>query len=123
MKLAVILVSDPNSGEEALGRAFNAMALAAQASSLGDEVEIVFVGTGTRWPAALSQLDHPAHALYEAVRLHIRGASRACATVFRATEGVATSGVPQLKDNPLPGTPGMASIHRYLSEGWQTLVF
>lgn len=123
MKLAIIITSDPTRGEEALGRAFNALALAAEAQSRGDDVDVVFAGAGTRWPAELTRLDHPAHALYETVRTVIRGASRACAEVFGAAEGVDSAAIPQLHDNPLPGTPGLASLRRYLAEGRQTLVF
>ena len=51
MKLAVIILSDPKSGsEEALGRVFNALALAHSGMQAGDEVEVVFNGAGTRWP-------------------------------------------------------------------------
>jgi len=43
--------------------------------------------------------------------------------VFGATKDVAACGLPEIKDHALPGTPGLASIRRYLAEGWQTLVF
>ena len=123
MKLAIIITSDPKSGEEALGRAFNALALAAVAQAQGDEVNIVFVGTGTRWPAELTKLSHPANGLYNSVRPAIAGASCGCSAVFGATKEVAACGLPEIKDHKLAGTPGLASIRRYLAEGWQTLVF
>jgi hypothetical protein len=123
MKLAVVIVSDPKSGEEALGRAFNALALAADAKGRGDDVAIVFAGAGTRWPAELSKLGHPAQPLYAEVQSLVAGASCGCAVVFGATEGVKASGVPELKDHALAGTPGVAGLRRYVAEGWQTLVF
>lgn len=123
MKLAIIITSDPRTGEEALGRAFNALALAAEAQTKGDQVNIVFVGTGTRWPAEFTKLTHPASGLYNAVRPSITGASCGCSTVFGATKEVAACGLPEIKDHALPGTPGLASIRRYLADGWQTLVF
>lgn len=123
MKLAIIISSDPKSGEEALGRAFNALALAAEAQAKGDEVNVVFIGTGTRWPAELSKLSHPANQLYNTVRPSIAGASRACSALFGATKEVAACGLPEINDNPLPGTPGLVSIRRYVTEGWHTLVF
>jgi hypothetical protein len=56
MKTAIIILSDPKSGsEEALGRVFNALALASECKQKGDEVAVVFNGTGTRWPAELTQ--------------------------------------------------------------------
>lgn len=124
MKTAIVILSDPKSGsEEALGRVFNALALASECKENGDEVAVVFNGTGTRWPAELVKLSHPAHNLYEAVRDVISGASGACAAVFGATEAVQSCGVPIVKDNPLVGTAGLLSLRRYLSEGWRVLLF
>lgn len=63
MKHAILILSDPNAGEEALGRAFNGLAFAADAAGAGDEVRVVFAGAGTRWPAELTKLGHPLGAL------------------------------------------------------------
>ena len=123
MKFAIFALSDPGSGDEALGRVFNALAFAAEAHGNGDDVELVFQGAGTRWPAELDQLGHPAHALYEAVRPIVMGASAACAAVFGAADSVKKAGLRELKDNALPGTPGLGSMRRYLAEGRQTFVF
>lgn len=123
MKLAVLITSDPKGGDEALGRAFNALALASEAQQREDEVQVAFIGAGTRWPAELQKPTHPAHALYDSVRPLVAGASSACAAVFGATDGVKQSGVKELKDHQLAGTPGMASVRSYLAQGWQTLVF
>jgi len=123
MKTAIIILSDPNAGEEALGRMFNALALAAEAIQQGDETEIVFTGTGTRWPEILSGPAHPAHALYQSVLPAVAGSCNHCAIVFGAEGAVKTCGVKPIKDNALAGTHGLASIRRYLAEGWQTLVF
>jgi hypothetical protein len=123
MKLAIVITSDPSAGEEALGRLFNGLALAAEAHGRGDEVNVLFAGTGTRWPAELVRLGHPARALYDAVRPAVVGASCGCAAVFGATDGVEACGLPQLKDHALAGTPGIASLRRYVADGWQTLVF
>lgn len=123
MKLAIVITSDPQGGEEPLGRVFNALALAAEAQRHQDQVEVLFVGAGTRWPAELSRAGHPVAELYGMVRTQVVGASAGCAAVFKATAGVEQCGVPTLRDHPLPGTPGLASLRRYLVEGWQTLVF
>ena len=87
MKTAIIVMSDPKNGsEEALGRVFNALALAAECKQEGDEVAVVFNGTGTRWPAELTKLSHPANGLYNAVRDVVQGASCGCADVFGTKE-------------------------------------
>ena len=110
MKTAVVVFSDPKSGtEEALGRVFNALATAYDCKQKGDEVEIVFQGTGSRWPAELTKPDHPAHELYELVADKVAGVSCGCADVFGATEDAEQSGLELIKDNPVPGTSGLPS--------------
>ncbi|MBL8843946.1 MAG: hypothetical protein JNL90_20655, partial [Planctomycetes bacterium] len=99
MKTALFVMSDPKAGEEAVGRVFNALAFAEESLAKGDEVHVVFAGAGTRWPAELTKLGHPAHALYDAVRPAVQGASCGCAQVFGASEGVEACGVPQLKQH------------------------
>ncbi len=123
MKTAIIILSDPKSGEEALGRAFNALALAHESRAAGDEVKIEFVGAGTRWPAELTKLSHPANGLYNQVRDLVAGGSCGCAAVFGATEGLQACGVPLSTGQALPGTPGLTSLRQYLADGWQTLLF
>ena len=124
MKTAIIVMSDPKNGsEEALGRVFNALALAAECKQEGDEVAVVFNGTGTRWPAELTKLSHPANGLYNAVRDVVQGASCGRAAVFGAKESVEACGVPLKKDHALAGTSGLLSLRRYVNEGWNTVVF
>lgn len=123
MKMAIVILSDPKAGEEALGRVFNALAVAHAGRQAGDTVEVVFNGAGTRWPEELARLTHPANSLYQAVRETVQGVSCGCAAVFGATQGAEACGLPLLKDQPLPGTPGISDLRRYLAEGWQTLTF
>ncbi len=104
MKIALIILSDPKGGDEALGRGFNALGVAQEGLQRADEVEIVFNGAGTRWPEELSKVSHPANGLYNSVRESVKGASCRCAAVFGATSGVEAYGVPLLKDKALAGT-------------------
>ena len=67
MKTAIVVLSDPEGGEEALGRVFNALAAAYDLKQRRDDVKVVFQGAGTRWAAVLERADHPAHTLYQAV--------------------------------------------------------
>lgn len=116
-KATIIVLSDPNGGEEALGRVFNALAAAYDFKSQDHPVEIVFQGTGTRWASLLAQPDHPVHALYKAVEDTVAGASAGCATVFGARDDVEREGLTLVADNAVPGTAGLPSLVRYLSEG------
>jgi intracellular sulfur oxidation DsrE/DsrF family protein len=124
MKTVIVMMSDPTSGsEEVLGRVFNALALASECKQNGDEIAVVFNGTGTRWPAELTKLSHPANALYNSVRDVVQGVSCGCAEVFGAKESVESCGVPLKKDHALAGTAGLLSLRRYIADGWNIVVF
>ena len=48
-KTAIVVLSDPQAGEEALGRLFNALAATYDFKQKGHDVQLLFQGTGTRW--------------------------------------------------------------------------
>ncbi len=124
MKTAIVLFSDPASGsEEALGRAFNALAVAYDYKQHGEEVSIYFQGAGTRWPGVLSKPDHPAHNLYEAVKDTVAGISCGCSDVFGARAEAENSGFALLTENSVPGTTGLPSLRRIAQEGYTVLTF
>ncbi|HVU02899.1 MAG TPA: hypothetical protein VHE30_14165 [Polyangiaceae bacterium] len=123
MNLSIFVLSDPKAGEEALGRVFNALAVARESLEKGDDVALVFQGAGTRWPAELAKVGHPARELYDSVRACVAGASRACSVVFGAEAGVKAAGLGTLSNNAVPGTPGLASIRAAVADGRTTLVF
>ncbi len=123
MKAAIIVLSDPAGGEEALGRVFNALASAHEFDRFGDTVTVRFQGAGTRWPILLTEKTHPAHDLYESVRHTVAGVSCGCADVFGAADDVATAGMDLITDNPVPGTSGMAGMRRLLKDGYSVLSF
>jgi hypothetical protein len=122
-KTAVLILSDPGGGDEALGRVFNALAAAYDFDHAGSDVRVQFQGAGTRWPEQLASPVHAAHDLYEEVRHTVVGASSACADVFGASESVQASGLDLIKDNPLPGTSGLASLRTLVEEGYTILSF
>ena len=71
----------------------------------------------------LSKADHPAHDLFEAVKDTVAGVSCGCADVFGATEEVEQSGFDLIKDNPIPGTSGLASLRKLTADGYTVLTF
>ncbi len=123
MKAAIIVLSDPNSGEDALGRVFNALAVAYDFQQQGDEVSVLFQGAGTRWIAELNKSDHPVHELFNAVKDTVAGISRGCAEVFGATEEVEKSGFDFINDNAVPGTKGLPSLRTLAADGNTILTF
>ncbi len=124
MKTAIVILSDPKSGsDEALGRVFNALAAAYDFKQAGEEVSILFQGAGTRWIGELNQKEHPAHDLFEAVKHEVAGVSCGCAAVFGGTEEAEKAGLELITDNPVPGTPGLPSLRKLVSEGSRILTF
>lgn len=123
MKTAIIIISDPKSGEEALARLFNAFALAVESKKAGDELAIIFTGTGTRWPEELANLTHPANGIYQEVQENVVGASHGCATSFGTAESLEKIGVPLLGDNAVSDSVKVFSIRQYLADGWKTVLF
>jgi hypothetical protein len=120
MKTAIIVLSDPKVGtEEALGRVFNALAVAHEYKSAGETVQLLFAGAGTRWPAALNQTSHPAHALYKGVLDVVAGVSCGCADVFGADD----QGLDRITINAVPGTTGLPSLLALQRDGFQILIF
>lgn len=116
-KATIIVLSDPKGGEEALGRVFNALAAAYDFKFKHQPVQLVFQGTGTRWPSVLGNPEHPVHALYKAVEDAVSGASAGCAVAFGAQADVEREGLALIADNPVPGTPGLPSLVQYLADG------
>jgi hypothetical protein len=122
-KTAIVVLSDPSGGEEALGRVFNALAAAYDFKQQQQEVRLVFQGTGTRWAALLTKPDHPVHALYKAVEDTVAGASLACSVFFGARDDAQASGFPLSADNAVPGTEGLPSLATYAADGYRIVTF
>ena len=124
MKAAIIVLSDPKSGsEEALGRVFNALAAAYDFKNSGNEVTVLFQGTGTRWIGELQKEDHPVHGLFEEVKDQVAGISCGCADVFGGAEEAQKSGYDLITDNAVPGTSGLPSLNKLIADGYTILTF
>lgn len=122
-KTAIVVFSDPKAGEEALGRVFNAMFLTLELKEKEQDVALIFQGAGTRWPSDLVKPDHPAHALYNAVRDKVAGVCGGCADVFGASEGLKSVDVQIVRDKAIPGTAGILDLSRYIDNGYAIVSF
>ncbi|MBF6057498.1 MULTISPECIES: hypothetical protein [Thiomicrorhabdus] len=123
MKTAILIHSDPQAGEEALGRVFNGLAVAHDLKQKNETVQVMFLGTGTRWISELNKPEHPVHGLFELVKDKVAGASQGCAVVFGASDEVKASDINFLNDNLIPGTEGLPSVARLMAEGFTILVY
>jgi hypothetical protein len=96
-RTAVVVLSDPEGGgDEALGRTFNALALALDLDQAGQDVQVIFQGAGT---------------------------SCSCAQLFGAEAGVTACGINLLTDNKVPGTDGVAGLRSLIEDGRRILIF
>jgi len=123
MKAAIIILSDPKAGDDALGRMFNGLAAAYDFKQRDIEVGIYFQGAGTRWPGVLADKAHPIHALYKGVEDRVVGISCGCADVFGAREEAEQSGFDLVTDNRVPGTSGLPSIAGIVGDGYTVFTF
>lgn len=84
----------------------------------GDDVTIVFDGSGTESLAALTAPGHALHGLLEGLRAQVRGACGYCAKAHKVAEPITTAGFALLTENR-----GHASIRDLVVEGRQVLTF
>ena len=89
----------------------------------GQEVALVFQGTGTRWIARIIRPDHPANGMYKALEEQIAGVCGGCADVFGAAEDVEAAGLELIRERDIPGTSGIIDLSRYLEAGYRLLTF
>lgn len=123
-KTAIVIYSDPKAGsEEALGRLFNGMFVAYELLEKQQEVALIFQGAGTRWASELVKPDHPAHALYNAVKDTVVGVCGGCADVFGAAQHAEDAGVTLIREKAIPGTSGIIDLSKYLDAGYRVLNF
>lgn len=123
-KTLIVVFSDPShGGEEALGRLLNAMFLTLELKEKQKDVELLFQGTGTRWPAEIVKPAHPANALFQAIADKVAGICGGCADAFGAAKGAESTGIAMIREKAIPGTSGIADLSRYLDEGYRLVTF
>lgn len=123
-KTAIVIFSDPKAGsDEALGRLFNGLFVAYELLEKKQEVAVIFQGTGVRWAREVVDADHPAYALYAAVKDSVVGVCGGCADVFGATESARSAGANLIHEKAIPGTSGVIDLSRYLDAGYRVLTF
>jgi hypothetical protein len=122
-KTAIVVLSDPQGGEEALGRLFNAMFVTYELKEKNEDVALIFQGAGARWGAEVVRPDHPAHGIYKAVEDRVIGVCGGCADVFGATEDTQAAGLSLVREKDIPGTSGVIDLSTYLEDGNRLLVF
>ncbi len=116
-KIGVVVLADTETHGD-LGRVVNALETAKEAQEAGDEVQIIFDGAGTKWPAAFSDPEHKAKPLYDAVQKSVTGACEYCAGAFGVKEKLKKEGIPLLAEYD-----NHPSLRPLVVEGYQVITF
>lgn len=118
-KLLFVLLADKTTHEN-MGRALHALLYAKQAKEGGiEEVEIIFDGGGTEWPAEMSKKESHFNALYEELlnRGVIKGVCSFCASAFKVEDELKAIGA-----NFIGEDNGHPNIGSRIAGGWEVLV-
>ncbi|UGY94757.1 hypothetical protein [Streptomyces gobiensis] len=116
-KVAILVLADTESHAD-LGRVTNALVAAKEFKEAGDEIKVIFDGAATKWPEALTDSGHVAHAAYQAVSDVVAGACGFCAKAFDAEQGARQAHVHLLDEYE-----GHPSIRLLVSQGHQIITF
>lgn len=101
-----------------LARAYRGLVTAVEFLEAGDEVTVVYDGSGVDTLAAASAPDHKLHRLVEQLRPVTRGACKFCVRAHGVSEPIEAAGWPLLSDYK-----SHASLRMLLVEGYQVLSF
>ena len=96
-KIAIVILTDTE-GHESLGRIVNALTAAKEFKEGGDDIKIVFSGTGTKWIDQLAKRSHDLHGLYSEVKSQVAGACSFCAGAFGVADSVQSAEVKLLDE-------------------------
>ncbi len=113
--VAIVVLGDASKD---LARAYRGLLTAVEFLEAGDDVTVVFDGSGVDTLAAASAPDHQLHRLVEKLRPVTRGACGFCAEAHGVKETIEAAGWPFLTEYK-----GHASISELVASGYQILTF
>jgi hypothetical protein len=114
-KVATVIYSNVT---DDMSRVYRALGTAGEFSEAGDDVAIVFDGSGVEALAVLSATDHPLHGPLESLRGEVLGACGFCARSHGVTDAVVDGGWQLLDDHK-----GHASVRDLVVDGRQVITF
>jgi hypothetical protein len=113
-KIAIVIYSNlEGAGNSAI---YRSMMFAQELQRAGDDVCVVFDGSGSLAAAELAQPGHRMHTLFQSIRPLVRGVCRYCAKSYGVLDAVEAAGLPLLIDDR-----GHASLRALLLEGRQII--
>lgn len=114
-KIAVVIY-EPLSGD--MARVYRGLKTAAEFKAGGDDVTVVFDGSGVETLAAVSDANHPMHPLVESLRENVGGACSYCASAHKVKDAISDAGWSLRAE-----AAGELSIRQLAQEGRQILNF
>ncbi|SDR77725.1 DsrE/DsrF-like family protein [Paraoerskovia marina] len=112
---AIVIFTDIANDSAAV---YRALGTAQEFVQAGDDVKIVFDGSGVDSIAAMTAEDNKLHGLLESLRDQVAGACGFCAKAHKSEDAIVAAGYPLLTDNN-----GHASIRNLVVEGRTVLTF
>ncbi len=99
-------------------KVYRALGTAAEYKEAGDDVTVVFDGSGVESLAAISKADHPLNGLLESVRGNVRGACSYCAKAHESVDAINAAGYTMLDEHN-----DHASLPALTREGYTIITF
>jgi len=115
LRIAIIIL-EPIGGD--MSRAYRGLKTALEFQKAGDDVAVLFDGSGVETLAAISDSGSPLNPLITALRDSVLGACSFCATSHKVADAILDAGWALRAEND-----GEASVRDLLVEGRQILTF
>ncbi len=109
-----IFVYEPIDGDAS--RVYRALRTALEFVRSGDEVSIVFDGSGTEALAEAARPGGKFHSQFNLLRAHIAGACKVCSKSHQVADQIAEAGIELLDE-----FEGEASVRKYVAAGYTVL--
>jgi NAD(P)-dependent dehydrogenase (short-subunit alcohol dehydrogenase family) len=114
-KVAIFLF-EPLTGD--VSRAYRGLKVAQEFANAGDEVVVVFDGSGVETLAAIADPSHKLNGLLRTIHESVGGACSFCADSHKVREAIVAAGYPLLADYD-----GEASVRNFVTDGYTILTF
>lgn len=115
LKIAVVIFENEQND---FANAYRGLLTATEFMEAGDDVTVLYDGSGVDTLAAASASDHKLHGLVDGLRPVTRGACAFCVSAHGVAQPIEDAGWPLLKEYK-----NHASIRNLLVEGYQVLNF
>lgn len=116
-KAAIVILAGTETQADS-GRVLNGLEAAREfAETVGDDIELIFDGAGTRWIPELEDEGHDYHDLYRSVRDDMAVCDY-CAGAFGVGDAIDEAGVPRLD-----GNEGHPSIRSLVDDEYEIVTF